>query len=96
MRDTARLQVLALALLGACAWVSLDSGFLDHAIADILPAAPFDTPVVTPAQAPEQPHLGNEGVKPDHDPFELLRPLLEQARPPEVWILETPPEAYVG
>jgi len=90
MRDTARLQVLALALIGAIAWISLDVTDLRWAIAGWV----HDTPASAPAE-PDSPLLDAPVLGEDHPPHPL-EPLRSGHPHPRFWVIEMPAEAYVG
>ena len=95
MRDTARLQVLALALIGAIAWISLDVTDLRWAMAGWVHDTPASAPASAPVSAPAEPGgalldapvLG-EDLPPS--PLRIGHPH------PRFWVVEMPPEAYVG
>lgn len=102
MRSTARKQVIALVLLGALAWVSVQSGTLQTALAGFLgntaleqglEASPHDggfhTPLLGDRTLHGTPHL-HRLVIPVHGHRIHLSP------PPEMRVLRVSADAFVG
>lgn len=67
MRNTARMQVIALALLGAMAWISIHTGMVQNAVAGFLPGATAEQPLgMSPATSEVHPPILGERTRTPH------------------------------
>ena len=99
MRNTARPQVIALALIGALAWIAFDGLNVRAAVADYFRPAALERPDIAapaPTASVDERPAGEERPAPKVELIPVKSLHTPEGPVPSVWILETTPQMVVG